>query len=109
MGDSVPIASDPEIERELARRMATSLPGTDQCARWWEGSLKRETPHTVSGGGASARLAAERGYFLAASIASFSRYFFAISSCSCFGTTAYRANSIVNVPFPWVAERRSVE
>jgi hypothetical protein len=27
-------------------------------------------------------------YFLRASAASFSRYFFVISSCSCFGTTA---------------------
>lgn len=47
-------------------------------------------------------------YFLA-SAATFSRYFLTISSCSCFGTTAYLANSIVKVPLPWVAERRSVE
>ena len=47
-------------------------------------------------------------YFFA-SAASFSRYFFVISSCSCFGTTAYLANSMVNVPLPCVAERRSVE
>ncbi len=43
------------------------------------------------------------------SAASFSRYFFIISSCSCFGTGAYLANSIVNLPLPCVAERRSVE
>jgi hypothetical protein len=50
-----------------------------------------------------------RLYFFAASAASFSRYFLVISSCSCFGTMEYLANSIVNVPLPCVAERRSVE
>src|ERR1044071_1463201 len=62
------------------------------------------------------RYDADRGPFLLhfsayffASAASFSLYFLIISSCSCFGTTAYLANSIVYVPLPCVAERRSVE
>ena len=34
---------------------------------------------------------------------------FTISSCTCFGTVAYLANSILNSPFPCVTERMSVE
>ncbi len=47
------------------------------------------------------------GYFFSA--ASFSLYAFIIASCSFLGTAAYLANSMVNSPLPWVAERRSVE
>jgi hypothetical protein len=43
------------------------------------------------------------------SAAILSRYFLIMSSCSPRGTAWYLANSMVKLPLPWVAERRSVE
>ena len=64
------VGSELEREQEVAHEKAQLLTGAG--------------PHRALR--APTRVGARACYFFAASAASFSRYFFAISSCSCFGT-----------------------